>query len=154
KVSLAQARKIAKRHAGAVAKGEDPAAEKQEVRRRASAQLGALLAEDGPYERSLRRRHLVNVKPIMSALRRGLPKLMIKDVAAITRTDFIAAITALEDQEKPGAAIDLRKHARSFCEWCVERGLVNANVIAGLRRPKQTRKQKLAAEARKARALS
>jgi integrase len=49
--SLNDARKIAKGYAGAVAKGEDPAAAKQEERRRAGAQLRALLAEDGPYER-------------------------------------------------------------------------------------------------------
>src|SRR5215472_14068113 len=48
--SLNDARKIAKGYAGAVAGGKDPAAEKQEERRRASAQLRALLAEDGEYE--------------------------------------------------------------------------------------------------------
>src|SRR6516162_390614 len=95
----------------------------------------------------------VNTKVIMSVLRRGLLKLMSKDVAVITRQDFVTAITAIEDQGKPGAAGDLRKYSRTFCEWCVERGLVNANVMAGLRRPKQTRTEKLAAEARKARAL-
>jgi integrase len=152
--SLNDARKIAKGYAGAVAGGKDPAAEKQEERRRAGATLRTLLAENGGYERHLKRRHIVNTKVIMSVLRRGLPRLMSKDVAAITRQDFVTAITAIEDQCKPGAAGDLRKYSRTFCEWCVERGLVNANVMAGLRRPKQTRAEKLAAEARKARALN
>jgi integrase len=148
------ARKIAKGYAGAVAKGEDPAAARQEERRRASSTLRTLLAEGGEYERHLKRRQIVNTKVIMSILRRGLPRLMSKDVAVITRQDFVTAITAIEDQGKPGAAGDLRKFSRTFCEWCVERGLVNANVMAGLRRPKQTRAEKLAAEARKARALN
>jgi integrase len=152
--SLNDARKIAKGYAGAVAGGKDPAAEKQEERRRAGATLRTLLAENGEYERRLKRRHIVNTKAIMSVLRRGLPRLMSKDVATITRQDFVTAITAIEDQCKPGAAGDLRKYSRTFCEWCVERGLVNANVMAGLRRPKQTRAEKLAAEARKARALN
>jgi integrase len=153
-ISLDKARKVASGYAGAVAGGKDPAAEKQEERRRDGATLRTLLAEGGEYERHLKRHHIVNVKPIMSDLRRGLPKLMGKDVKDITRQDFVTAITAIEDQRKPGAAGDLRKYSRTFCEWCVERGLVNANVMAGLRRPKQTRAERLAAAKRKARALS
>ncbi|HEY2528773.1 MAG TPA: integrase arm-type DNA-binding domain-containing protein [Xanthobacteraceae bacterium] len=153
-VSLADARKAARGYAGAVARGDDPAAEKQEERRRANATLRQLLDEDGEYEQSLKRRHLVNTKLIMSGLRRGLLRLMAKDVKDITRQDFVTAITAIEDQGKPGAAAELRKFSRTFCEWAVQSGKVTANVMAGLRKPKQTRAEKLAAEARKARALS
>src|SRR5215471_15748498 len=67
----------------------------------------------------------------MSTLRRGLGRLMGKDVAAITRADFVTAIVAIEDKGKPGAAADLRKCARTFCEWCVHRGFAPANVLAG-----------------------
>jgi len=106
----------------AVVRGQDPAAEKQEKRRRANSTLRSLLAEGGDYERHLKRRHIVNTRVIMSTLRRGLGRLMGKDVAAITRADFVTAIVAIEDQGKPGAAADLRKCARTFCEWCVHRG--------------------------------
>src|SRR6516162_11813671 len=41
-ISLADARKAARSHAGAVAKGNDPAAAKQEERRRAGSTLRAL----------------------------------------------------------------------------------------------------------------
>jgi integrase len=153
-ISLADARKAARTLAGKVARGDDPAAEKQEERRRANATLRQLLAEGGEYERHLKRRRIVNTKVIMSGLRRGLGRLMGKDVAQITREDFVAAITAIEDQGKPGAADDLRKFTRTFCDWAVNSGKAAANVMAGLRRPKQTRAEKLAAEARKARALS
>src|SRR5262249_37278476 len=120
--SLADARRAAKGFAGAVARGEDPAAEKQEERRRVNSTLRTLLAEDGDYEHHLSRRHIVNRKAIMGTLRRGLGRLMGKDVAAITRADFVSAIVAIEDKGKPGAAADLRKCARTFCEWCVHRG--------------------------------
>ena len=153
-VSLADARKAARSHAGAVARGEDPAAKKLEAKRRANATLRELLAEGGEYERHLKRRHIVNTKVIMSGLRRGLGRLMGKDVAQVTREDFVTAITAIEDQGKPGAAADLRKFIHTFCEWCVARGFVKANVMGGLRRPKQTRAEKLATEARRARALN
>ena len=50
-VSLKKAREIARAHAGAVASGQDPAAERRAARRRAGATLGELLVADGPYER-------------------------------------------------------------------------------------------------------
>src|SRR5262249_26028581 len=135
-------------------RGDDPAADKQEERRRASSTLRTLLAEGGEYERHLKRRHIVNIKSIMSTFRRGLGRLMGKDVAAITRADFVTAVVAIEDQGKPGAAADLRKCARTFCEWCVHRGFAPANVLAGLRQPKTTRAGRPASEARKPRALA
>jgi integrase len=153
-ISLTDARKAARGYAGAVAKGEDPAADRQEERRRANATLRQLLAENGEYERSLKRRHIVNTKLIMSGLRRGLTRLMSKDLAQITRQDFVTAITAIEDEGKAGAAAELRKFSRTFCEWAVQRGLATANVMAGYRQPKRSRAEKLAAEKRKARALS
>jgi integrase len=152
--SLNGARRRAKDLAGAVARGDDPAAEKQEERRRVNSTLRTLLAEGGDYERHLARRHIVNRKTIMRTLRRGLGRLMGKDVAAITRADFVTAIVAIEDQGKPGAAADLRKCARTFCEWCVHRGFAPANVLAGLRQSKTTRAERLASEARKPRALA
>jgi integrase len=153
-VRLAAARSAARDLAGSVARGKDPAAEKQKERRRSSSSLRALLAENGEYERSLKRRHLVKTAMVMSGLRRGLGNLMSKDIAAITRNDFISAITAIEDKGKLGAADDLRKFARTFCEWAVLHEYAPANVLAGLRRSKQTRAEKLASEARAARALS
>src|SRR5262249_1445568 len=141
--SLNGARRRAKDFAGAIARGEDPAADKQEERRRASSMLRPLLAEGGEYERHLKRRHIVNTKTIMRTLRRGLGRLMGKDVAAITRADFVTAIVAIEDQGKPGAAADLRKCARTFCEWCVHRGFAPANVLPRLPHSKTTRAQRL-----------
>jgi integrase len=152
-VSLDAARTAARGHAGTVAKGKDPAADKQEKRRQEGATLRTLLAEKGRYERHLKARHIVNTKVIMSGLRRGLARLMSKDVAQITRQEFVDAIAAIEDQGKPGAAADLRKFVHTLCEWCVGRGLVSANVMGGYRQPRPTRAEKLAAEARKARAL-
>jgi integrase len=153
-IKLASARRAARDLAGKIARGGDPAAEKQEERRRASSTLRTLLAVDGEYERSLKRRRMVKTKMVMSSLRRGLGKLMSKDVAAVTRKDFVTAVTALEDKGLPGAAAGLRKFARTFCEWAVHRGYVNANVMAGYREPKRSKAEMLAAEARKARALS
>jgi len=144
-VSAEAARKAARAHAGVVARGGDPASDRREERRRERATLARLLAVDGPYERDLKRRRIVNTKPTLSSLRRGLARLMAKDIADLTRQDLVSAIAALDDAGRPGAAGDLRKHSRTLCEWAVSRGLASANVMAGLRRQPQTRAERLAA---------
>jgi integrase len=153
-VSLADARKRARDLAGQVARGADPAATRAEAKRRNSSTLRSLLATDGEYAHHLKRRHIVNAKVIMSGLNRGLAKLMSKDVAAITRQDFVSAIAAIEADGRPGAAQDLRKFARTFLEWCVSSGRAHSNVLAGLRQPKRSRAERLKAAANGGRALS
>jgi integrase len=55
---------------------------------------------------------------------------------------------------KPGAAGELRKYCRTFLEWCVSTGRASHNVLAGLRRPKRSRAQRLAATANGGTALT
>jgi integrase len=142
-ISLDDARAAARIHAGNVVKGKDPARQRAEERRRDRATLGKLLAENGPYELHLKERGLVNVKTALSSLRRGLKAHMATDVAALSRTDIVTAIGELTRIGKRGAAADLRKFARTFCEWTVEQGLAKFNPIAGLRAPSRTRHQRL-----------
>jgi integrase len=149
-VSVEGARKAARGFAGTVAHGRDPAAERREERRRQKATLRTALDD---YERSLGQRRIVNVRTVMSALRRGLSRLMRNDVRALTRADYVAAIAVIEREGRMGAAEDLRKHCRTFAEWCVARGLADYNPLAGLRRPRLTRAERLEAVER-GRALS
>jgi integrase len=153
-VTLADARKAARGHAGAVARGQNPAQEIAENKRRSSDTLRALLADDGAYERSLKHRHIVNANQALSSLRRGLPRLMGREVSDLTRADFVSAITTIVDDNRPGAAQDLRKFARTFLEWCVGSGRIPANPLAGLRNPKRSRAEWLAAAANGGRALN
>src|SRR5262245_30271034 len=105
KLSVAAARKVARGYAGKVAGGGNPAADLQAERARRvdadyagvaaaarpvlepegfaaggqdahKATLRVLLAEGGPYECELARRRVVNIKPALSSLRRGLARLM------------------------------------------------------------------------------
>jgi integrase len=153
-ISLDDARKAARIQAGNVAKGEDPAQQRAEERRRNRATLGKLLSAGGPYELHLKERELVNIKPALSSLRRGLRAYMAADVAALSRNDIVTAIGALTKLGKPGAAADLRRHARTFCEWAVEQGLAKYNVMAGLRAPSRTRHQRLRDAEQKGKALT
>jgi integrase len=147
-------RATARIYAGEVAQGKDPAKQRAEERRRSRAGLGKLLAEDGPYELHLKERGLVNIKPALSSLRRGLKAHMAADVGEVTRNDIVTAIGELTKFGKRGAAGDLRKYSRTFLEWTVEQGLVQFNVMAGLRAPSRTRHQRLQAAEPKGRALS
>jgi integrase len=153
-VTLADARKRARDLAGQVARGQDPAWERTEAKRRDGSTLRALLVAEGPYQRDLERRDIVARKVILSGLNRGLHKLMSKDIADLTRRDFVSAITALEAAGKPGAAGELRKYCRSLLEWAVNTGRASHNVLAGLRRPKRSRAERLKAGANGGRALS
>ena len=105
------------------------------------------------FEQGLTRRKIVNVKTILSTLRRGLAPLLKREIDTLTRADFVRRIDAVENAGKPGAAADLRKHCRSLLEWAVSRGLAPFNVLAGLRMPRASRAERLE-DAGKGRALS
>ena len=140
-LSIDAARGAAKDHAGQIARGIDPAAVRQENRRRQQATLGSLLAIDGPYERNLRDRGLVKWKVALSNLRRGLVHYMDIDISKLSRRDLVEALDALKD--KPGAQADLRKSTRSLLEWAANTGLAHSNVLAGMRLAPKSRAQRL-----------
>ena len=154
KISVAKARDQARVFAGKVSSGGNPAAELRAERMRDKATLRVLLAEGGPYSQELERRGVVNIKPALSSLRRGLHGLMSKEVTYLTRRELVAAIAAIEADGRPGAAQDLRRFTRVFLEWCVGSGFLTANPLAGLRRPMRSRAERLKAGANGGRALS
>ncbi len=144
-LSVEAARKTARAKLGDIAHGKDPAAEVRAARWSKRATLRAAL--DG-YEASLQQRRVVAVPAIMSCLARGLSALTKREVGAITRADYVRCIDALDGRGKTGAAGYLRKNARTFAEWAVTQGLASHNPLAGLRRPKATRAERLEAEQR------
>ena len=56
-------------------------------------------------------------------------------------------------KDLPGARAELRKNTRGLLEWCVNAGLVQANVLAGMRAAPRTRQQRMD-DAAKRRALN
>jgi integrase len=149
-LSLKQAETAAGALAGEVALNKDPATERRVERAREKSELGLVL---GGFDASLRRRHIVNRLTIMSTLRRGLAPLLTREIGTLERKELVVLIDAIDAAGKPGAAQDLRKHARSLLEWAVTKGLMRYNVLAGLRRPRASRAERLE-DARKGRALS
>jgi integrase len=149
-LTIDAARTAAQAMAGEIALNKDPARDLRAERSRNRQIVSAALDS---YERALERRKIVNAKTVMSTLRRGLAPFMNREVAALTRANLVDLIDGLENAGKPGAAIDLRSHARAWLEWAVSRGLVQFNVLAGLRRTRSSRAERLG-EANKNKALS
>jgi integrase len=142
-LTLDAARAAAKAMVGEIALKKDPAMELRNERNR-ERRIVSRAFDD--YERSLQRRKIVNMKAVMSTLRRGLAPLMNQEIDTLTRKDLMTQIEALENAGKPGAAQDLRSHSRAWLEWCVARGLVQFNVLAGLRRARSSRAERLGDE--------
>jgi integrase len=149
-LTIDAARTAAQAMAGEIALRQDPAKDLRAERSRKRQIVPAAL--DG-YERALERRKIVNAKTVMSTLRRGLSPFMSREVDTLTRVNLVGLIDALESAGKPGAAIDLRSHSRAWLEWAVSRGFVQFNVLAGFRRPRSSRAERLGDE-RKGKALS
>lgn len=149
-VSVDAARRAAQIEAGRIARGENPAAERRESKRKEKATVAAALDE---YERGLKRRKYANLATAMSTLRRGLEGIATRDVSTVTRRELVDILERIESRGKAGAAADLRKHVRTFLEWTTNRGLTAFNVLAGLRRERATRAERIATEER-GRALS
>src|ERR1700733_116996 len=148
-LALDAARKAAKAKTGKVALGEDPAIELREARNRARKTVER--AVEG-YVASIKRRKLVDAPNIESSLRRNLDPLWSKEIDKLKRANFVALVEALEAAGKPGAATNLRRHLHAMLEWTRGQGLTPHNELAGMRRPRGSRAERLA-EGRKGRAL-
>jgi integrase len=139
-LTLDAARAAARAMVGEIALRKDPAVELRSERNREQRRVPGALDD---YERSLQRRKIVNMKAVMSTLRRGLAPFAAREIDTLTRKDLIEQIEALENAGRPGAATDLRSHARAWLEWAVSSSLVQFNVLAGLRRPRSSRAERL-----------
>jgi integrase len=126
---------------GRIAKGEDPAGARKTEAKRAKARLEPAL---DAYEADLKRRHVVKRGEVMSLLRRELSRpLGNVDLATLTRNDLVERIAAVEASGRPGTAQDLRKNAAVFLGWYADTGRITASPLAGWRRQRKTRAQRL-----------
>lgn len=150
-LTLDAARTAAQAHTGRIALGADPAADIREERTRERRVLSAAL--EG-YEAFRKRERFVNTPTILSTLRRGLAPLLSRQVDGITQAELVERIDVLKAEGKPGAAADLRKHARTMLAWAKQRGLRADNPLADLRVARGSRADRLEAESRKGRALA
>jgi integrase len=141
-IDIPTARRRARDMLGSVAAGIDPAAEREREHQRRAATLAVALEA---YGDALKARRVVNAAWYLSALRRHLaeplgPAATLEDLG---RAQLVGLVERLEAAGKPGAAQELRQRMTAFFGWCVDTGRLAASPLAGLRRPRQTRAQRL-----------
>lgn len=144
-VTANAARQLAQIEAGRIAGGADPAATRRESRRKEAATVTAVLDD---YENSLERRRYANSKTTMSTLRRGMATFETRDIASLSRLELVDAIDRVAATGRPGASADLRKHLRTVLEWTTNKGLTPHNALAGLRRARATRAERIETDER------
>jgi hypothetical protein len=126
---------------GRLAKGGDPAGEKKAEAKRERARLEPAL---DAYEADLERRKVVKRGEVMSLLRREmLGPLGNIELPPLTRNDFVKRIREVEVGGRPGTAKELKTRACVFLSWCVDQGLITASPLAGWRRPRKTRAERI-----------
>ena len=57
------------------------------------------------------------------------------DIRKITRANILALMDAAIERNKPYQANRILAHTRKFFNWCIERGIVDASPVAGIKAP-------------------
>ncbi len=96
------------------------------------------------YEKRLKARQVVKRTDMMYSLRTYLQPYVKTAVADLSRQNIVRAMDGLEEKGKHGAADYLRKTVASMLNWAVDKGHVQASVMAGYRRERATRAERLA----------
>ncbi len=138
RIPLQAARDRARELIAKAAVGVDLAAEE---RRRREGRLSVALEA---YAADLERRRIVNREKWMRLLRRELLG-RCGDVG-LDKLDRATLVDIMEDIEAGGQrakAADFRQRTAVFLGWCVARGLLPASPLAGWRRPRASRAEKL-----------
>ncbi|MES2335199.1 MAG: integrase arm-type DNA-binding domain-containing protein [Pseudomonadota bacterium] len=140
--NVKEARRLAKETLGKVAGGADPVAERAAKREASTARVTDLL---GRYDQHMERRGHVNRTTIMSTLRRGLALHLDTDIRELKGWQLSEVVENLEAAGKRGAADDFRARCSSFLNWAAfEARAIDANPLAGYRKGRHTRAEKIA----------
>jgi integrase len=138
-ISLDDARKAARALLGRVAKGYDPRNERKAAKLAENRKVRAVI---GAYDRDfeLRRVSPYHRKNTISVLKRGLDKVMHRDLASLTRQELISVINSIQ---KRGARQSFRQRLTPMINYAVNEGLVAHNVLAGWVQPRRSRDMSL-----------
>lgn len=138
---LAKARELARDALLAVAEGRDPAAEKTEARQQ---QPETVEAAVGEYIRRYAMRTQRSWQETKRTFERDIiPETKERDpvtwrgreLASITKRDVVRLLDAIEERPAPVLANRVSGHLRRFFRWCIERDLLQASPMVGVRAP-------------------
>ncbi len=137
-ITLKQARDLARSHILDLRNGIDPRVP----------QTGAILTARllDLYEQDLIARQIVRTTDMMQSLRTNLYPHRTRPIGDLSRLDLTAIIDGIEKSGRPGAADYFRKNATGFLNFAADKGHIPVSPLAGYRRPRQTRAQRLSDE--------
>jgi len=142
---LAKARELAREALLTVAEGRDPAAERTEARQQQPETVEAAVAEYikryamksqkswHETKRTFERDVIPETKERDPVTWRG------RELAGITKKDVVRLLDAIEERPAPVLANRVHGHLRRFFQWCLERDLLQASPMVGVRAPAQER---------------
>ncbi|WP_234050428.1 MULTISPECIES: site-specific integrase [unclassified Xanthobacter] len=138
-IKLADARALAGQALTAVAEGHDPSADKKQAKRDAATAIKDDIAS--VVQAFLERYAEPRLRDSSySQTKRYLEKEAVvawkgRSIKSITRRDVIELLDATVDRGAAISANRLLAALRRFFNWCVERGIVDASPVAGLKAP-------------------
>ena len=132
-VSLADARQKASEYRDMADRGIDPRAEKQaQIKTRIASRIDTLVAQFIEHKAETTK-NWKNTKTLLdtTVAKRwaGLP------IDTIKRADIHDYLDELKNTQNAGKAGEVRKHLSIFLTWCADRGYIDANPMAGMKRP-------------------
>lgn len=156
--SLADARQRAREVITLAKSGKDPS---KALLERAAGEGGSTLGDIiNTYEQEQSRAKIKYASADAALLRREFSKLLLKPARALTRRDFVAVIKKIRDGVKkdgklivdprPAAATKSQALLHGALETALGDGVVDVNVLSGLRAKRGSRKQKNITQATKA----
>jgi integrase len=134
KLSLQQARQVARRALAKVMLGHDPQAEKSAKRAQAARTFAAAVklylaaAETHLRPGSLRGIRLYLTGPYFRPLHSA-------PLGELARADIAARLTAIAREHSPGVAAAARRAVSALFAWAIEEGWIESNPVLGTRKP-------------------
>jgi integrase len=95
------------------------------------------------YDERLKQRGVVKRSDAIRSLSVNLVRVQKVPVGDLTRAVLVSIIEGIEADGRVGAAEEFRKHVVAMLNWCVSAGLLTASPMAGYRRERSTRVQRL-----------
>lgn len=133
-VKLGPARDLARDKLQIADKGEDPGAQKKEdIQTRSQRTFETvcnkfIAGEAKPNVDTWR-----NIERLLT--RHAVPAWQGRQVDSITRADVHELLDELKENKPPSVSREVRKHLSKLFNWMVDRGLIVASPVAGMRRP-------------------